>query len=372
MGKLPTGRDPKQECFGTPGDPDSWKGDRLEFLKSRTDFRQHWDRGQRRHTQTEFVLSSQLTTGPEALYHSNYLGYLDHAWRNHYGVTLLPDHIWFDLLCELAMLVKAEPERFRHLFTESDEKTVIRVMTHDVAHLPLDQITQALQELVPMAVDSFLPVFSTTTAMSRLAMMSSFAEMASPFYDYETTMCGIPRVKLGGTLDDWELACNSWTSIAMGYMKLHEDPQLSTWVQHVELVLNMITLTLEGTVEPSKLGAFWKEFYNVRFCGSGGDDVSGWYTELFRDTRERPGRRTHKDFVSHATRVEYRNVETNRRFVAAHGLFSSIVQEGAEPDTFWLEPRFGEVIMEVRAAEAEPVAAGLVSKTEEADGTAEQ
>jgi hypothetical protein len=72
--------------------------------------------------------------------HKNYLHYLTLAWSNHFSVVLSPDIIFFTILCEIADEILSDPDSYRHLFTDSQEKKQIMTLTHDVEHIDVTQI----------------------------------------------------------------------------------------------------------------------------------------------------------------------------------------------------------------------------------------
>jgi len=117
-----------------------------------------------------------MNTIPEnaAMYHTSYLSYLSRTYATHSSIVFKPDIFWYTVLCEIATVVKADPEAYRSVFTSSPDKINIEVEGVHPFHLPIDLIKDRLYELVPVDVDIFLPTFSTTTEMSRVAMLASF------------------------------------------------------------------------------------------------------------------------------------------------------------------------------------------------------
>ena len=57
--------------------------------------------------------------------HLNYLEYLEICWKWHYGAVISPDILWHIFLCELALVIAANPDTYRSLFTESPDQTGI-------------------------------------------------------------------------------------------------------------------------------------------------------------------------------------------------------------------------------------------------------
>ena len=89
----------------------------------------------------EKIISSTVPEPSDTIRtHKNYIHYLTLAWSNHFSVVLSPDIIFFTILCEIADEILSNPDSYRHLFTDSQEKKQIMTLTHDVKHIDVTQI----------------------------------------------------------------------------------------------------------------------------------------------------------------------------------------------------------------------------------------
>ena len=151
----------------------------------------------------------------DVVYHEGYLNYLSKAWSNHYSVVMRPDDIWYIILNELTLIIGKDPKTFENLFTTTPgEKQWVIVLTGDPETINPQLVINELKNRVPSEVDKFIPVFTTSTEMSTLAMNVSFCDMVSPYYSYGTLLCGIPSIRIEGTKDDWELIINNLTYLS--------------------------------------------------------------------------------------------------------------------------------------------------------------
>ncbi len=57
--------------------------------------------------------------------HRNYMEYLAKCYNDHLGVVLTPDVVWYTLLCELALVIKADPQRYLQLFRPDQKPTPV-------------------------------------------------------------------------------------------------------------------------------------------------------------------------------------------------------------------------------------------------------
>lgn len=265
------------------------------------------------------------------LYHRNYLEYLELCWAKHFGIVIAPDILWHIVLNELVSIVKASPDTYRHLFSGSSEKQTITILTGEQVVMPLDQLVEALKFRIPTDSSLFLPEFSTTTAASRHALYASFADLASPFYNYEMRLCGFPAISVRGTAEDWASLVAHWDDLKEVFK--------SPWMDNVSRVFAQCRDNLDKA-------SWWREMFKLDHCGSGHETtVSGWVTSLFQET---PSLRYVQNFPTNVAMVEYRQVDSERDFVMKDGLFSS-VRHGD-----FMAPEFGSVVLEKLVIEPEP------------------
>ena len=261
--------------------------------------------------------------------HMGYLEYLSMAWNNHYGIVMSPDIFWQLFLTQAASHIKDNSEKYRSLFTDSDEKKDIIVFTNDPQLINLNLIAEQLEKLTPTDTTMFLPEFSTTTSSSALAFRAAFADAMSPYYNYMMLMCGIPKVKLTGTEEDWD-------SISERIVKFKDALDGDEMQNYTERVAGLVTEIKDNYSNPNP--EFWKEMFSLERCGSGSAvEVSGWIKDLYIKA-PRPG--YIGNYSSAVSYVSYKFLDTNQDFELCHGLFSSDEEDG------YLVPDFGFIINE--------------------------
>lgn len=265
--------------------------------------------------------------GKLAVYHNNYLSYLEEAWNNHLGVILTPDIIWNLLLTQLTEIVAENSEKYESLFTKVPgiKTDIIVDQTDEPYILPLQSVINLLKGLVPTNTDTFLPNFSTTDEYSELANYAAFCDMVSPYYNYCIKMCGIPWIDVLGTGDDWIKLKACWDEIAKLFVCEAD-------------YFNLVSGHL-GRILHSKTN-IWLEMFIPEKCGSGSQyEIGGWITELFY---KKPSLKLVENYSSCISTVKYKYLPTNQNFVMYSGLLSS--QFDAEGQ--YLYPYFGRVFYE--------------------------
>jgi len=250
------------------------------------------------------------------VFHKNFLEYLSAAYSSHYGIVVRPDHIWYTILCEMATIVKGNPEKYRALFTDSDKKKEILVLTADPIVMPINILIDELFRLIPPGLDRevILLNFSTTDTPATFAFSTSFLDAASPYYNYSMYLCEYNKIKVLGNVDDYQLIAGT-----LEYLRPIVGP--SPLFDYFTRVLKVI----QKIIDKYEDRLFWKEIFFVRQCGSGHqEEAKGWFTDLFVNY---PRVAYVSNFPTHLSTVEYKNISTDKEFVMSSGLLSSIIED---------------------------------------------
>lgn len=261
------------------------------------------------------------------LYHNNYMTYLEKCWADHLGAVMTPDILWYTILCEITSMVASDPEYYRSLFSTSQETQDIAIETGDRVVMPLTDLVEALAGRVPSDVDLFVPRFSTTNERSQHAFYAAFADMCSPYYNYMMYCCGIPYIDVRGEWEDYNRISNSLRGIA------------EIFPHEAQLWLNS-TLRLCTTIENNLEEAdFWRNMFVLERCGSGSQvEVGGWFAKIFREQPKGP--RFPENFATHISKVNYKDLPTDKNYVMKVGLLASNMQGDL------LVPDFGHIVYE--------------------------
>ncbi|MFD0531919.1 DUF4419 domain-containing protein [Kitasatospora arboriphila] len=129
----------------------------------------------------------------------------------HLPLSLSPDVLWYTVVHESAVHVRLNADRYAHLFTDTPGYTRTIVVRDDAAPADWERSIRRVREplhrnLGEATTELFLPPFSTTTPTDTAAALVALMDVVSPYYRFRwVTMCGIPRVRLEGTPEDWQL-----------------------------------------------------------------------------------------------------------------------------------------------------------------------
>eukprot|EP00463_Aulacantha_scolymantha_P001265 TRINITY_DN189_c0_g1_i4.p1 TRINITY_DN189_c0_g1~~TRINITY_DN189_c0_g1_i4.p1 ORF type:complete len:380 (-),score=78.49 TRINITY_DN189_c0_g1_i4:3-1112(-) len=219
------------------------------------------------------------------------------AFTDHYAIRLSPDDIWLTIAQGFAIHVSKEsksPEMKKALGINwdgkiecvvRDDSLIMNCTTNDWTKVfdRFEKFTQSATN--ENTVNLLTPQFSTTTPISRVACQVALFDMYQHYISYMTmTRCGIPRIYLKGTSQDWKKLLTSAKTIA-------SFPGLEDWKAVLLPVLKSILKSAElldngGSLKNEKeLIYFWSSIYKFESI-SGGKSVTGWMNKLFPYTTQ--------------------------------------------------------------------------------------
>ncbi|GCD97350.1 DUF4419 domain-containing protein [Embleya hyalina] len=266
----------------------------------------------------------------------------------HLPLALSPDVLWYVVVHEVAVHVRLDAETYAELFTDTPGQRRTIVVRDDAA--PLDWgrsiglVRGPLRARIGTATaDLFQPSFSTTTAADATAVLVALMDVVGPYYDFHwTTLCGIPRIRLEGTDEDWRLLAARVRGLAERFAGLR------AWFAGLCPVLDTIAATVSGDGVDEE---FWRSIYKYR-SASGGASVTGWINAFlahrYGDSGPVPkdefgaGRTAAGHFPSHVSKVPFRWETLAGTFDM--GFLGGVL--GIERDGEWIRPRLGTAVVE--------------------------
>ena len=206
---------------------------------------------------------------PITTYHDGYLNYLLTAWRNDCGIEVGPWHIWNVVLHQLCKTVKDDPQKYRDVFTSSSEK--IEIIFNDGAMFEIDRFIAELRKYVPLNIDTFVPEFPGQPSLYRESMYGLFADMVQEFYTCGILSCSIPKIRLIGSDEDWMKLLDTVKDVN----KFFDAKKVK--VEYLTNATKKIFEMMTHLHDP----AYWKDFFSVIRCGSGGEqEITGHVVKL--------------------------------------------------------------------------------------------
>ncbi|CAG8801886.1 11453_t:CDS:1 [Gigaspora margarita] len=237
-----------------------------------------------------FAVSSQFDdtkkTVIEEPYCSNgFAAAILHAYNHHKHLRLSPDDVWLTISQGVSEHINRNPEKFRNRFVQHEGKKRLLIQVNDIISGATFEgnwpeainrlVTAADKNVEKMDIKNLLECnFSTTTSNSLTASRIVLLDTVKSYFKFSfSTLCGIPKVTLEGTLDDW--------------MKLQEkvvqlrklNLELDFWLDRLEPVIWNLVATYRGEIDED----FWGRIVKIDqvFGSGGGTFVSGWLMNFF-------------------------------------------------------------------------------------------
>lgn len=197
------------------------------------------------------------------------------AYQQHRPIALDPDDLFFALLQSVSLMVNQDSEKVRQQLVHHEGKKQILVESDEI--LPWSVVmnefaTKARENMTDENRDKYSAIFSTTDKYQKFSYDVVLMETTQNFFDFVyRTKCGIPSIRLNGTLEDWLMLKQK----AIDAIKIVNHP---LWREKIEEILDKILLAFSpDESDQQKTAEFFGSVYKYEQArGSGTDYISGW------------------------------------------------------------------------------------------------
>ncbi|PKC54827.1 hypothetical protein RhiirA1_309325, partial [Rhizophagus irregularis] len=204
-----------------------------------------------------------------------------HAYSNHQHLLLTPDDIWLTIAQGVSQHINYNAEKFRYRFVNHEGKKEIAIPITGILNSngsllegdfpeTIDRLVVKTNEAVEkIDVKSLLECdFSTTTKSSLTASQIVLLDMLKEYFSYKGYItCGIPKITLEGTLEDW-------TKLQEKVIQLRQlDLDMDFWLDRLDPVIWKLVETYKGNIDEE----FWSKIISKQSFGSG-PIIAGWTT----------------------------------------------------------------------------------------------
>ncbi|CAJ0895432.1 2633_t:CDS:2 [Entrophospora sp. SA101] len=140
------------------------------------------------------------------------------AYSYHQHLKLSPDDIWLAIALGVSQHINFNSEKYRYVFVEHEGKKEINVYVDGLLDFSgeciggnWDQAVQQLTDATDSQVKEEVGIkrllecnFTTTTPTTKTASNIVLLDTMKSYFSYRmSTRCGIPKITLTGTLEDW-------------------------------------------------------------------------------------------------------------------------------------------------------------------------
>jgi hypothetical protein len=211
------------------------------------------------------------------------------AYSHHIPLKLRPDDLWIAIMIAFGLYVTKHAEEMRHIFVDHEGKKQLIVRATDEG-FPFNVPKELWEKCIDRMCDQIKlntkddivqwtkPDFSTTTqtdiVVSNLIMMATTKE----YFDFNFQFdCGLSKITLDGTLDDWIKLKEK----ANGLYKFNIK-DLNSWADLLIIVLDQfiqLYKCMAGNETLDKVNEdFWQRICTFEYRGSGDQETyRGWF-----------------------------------------------------------------------------------------------
>ncbi|MCY0990426.1 DUF4419 domain-containing protein [Nannocystis sp. ILAH1] len=205
---------------------------------------------------------------------------LSAVWRAfgaHRPLVLTPDAVWLAIAQGFAAHMSVHAERLRGRFVRHAGRQKLVVRRDDfVKGSPANPWPEVFADFSAQIAghigrqrDLVVCDFSTTGPVERAASELVLMDAMQQYFDYHvSTLCGIPEITLGGSLDDWVRLRHKARALA--------EYELEWWIGTLVPLLDEFIAAFEGRPNLD----LWAHIFKHR-SASGAPDLRGWVQVFF-------------------------------------------------------------------------------------------
>ncbi len=209
------------------------------------------------------------------------------AYKEHRPFVLSPDIVWLLISQGFARHITNNAEEFRHEIVNFEKKKTLTVVSTEITpgnpdsnwEAVFPQFTNQISDYTGKELTNILVSdFTTTTPTTRIVSEITVMETVKPYFDYEVWMtgCGIPKITIEGTTNDWEKVLEKTKYISRYKLKW--------WTDELQPILKQIIETKKGKFKKS----FWMDMVKAHTEKKYGSPttIDGWIIKFFPYTKE--------------------------------------------------------------------------------------
>lgn len=217
------------------------------------------------------VKSSSVSNGvlTAALFDNGFVGSAVKAYNDHYHLILTPDQVWLSITTALSNYINHND--MEGVFTDGKmELNIIgsgTIETTDWDAL-VDQMGDKINKNIKSDMLGFIECdFSTTDKTTRTVSKLVLMGAMQKFFKYKFTLkCGIPKVTLKGTKNDWIKIKEK-----IKFMLTFKKEQLTNWVKCLDFTLDNFIKAFDNDID-----GFWNRIALAEEQASGPKYLQGW------------------------------------------------------------------------------------------------
>ena len=202
------------------------------------------------------------------------------AHNQHHALVLRPDDIWLAIMSQFSFFVNKNAEQLRgrfvaHTGQKHIELEVFPPALFDGAYLAPAFAKELTKHITDIGLCKWIvPEFSTTTVTDQIVGCVILMGAMKKYFSYGVSCtCGIPRITLEGTKNDWE------ELLRRGDRLSEYGNECVLWHRMLMPILRRFVATFDDPrLEKEEIHQFWKNMVQYNRPSSGQPYITGWLT----------------------------------------------------------------------------------------------
>jgi hypothetical protein len=209
------------------------------------------------------------------------------AYKEHRPFVISPDIIWLLISQGFARHLSNNADEFRKDIVNFENKKDLIILSNDIQlgnpnsnwEAVFPQFTNQITDYTGKElIDVLTANFTTTTSTTKIASQITVMEAVKEYFNYKVIMigCGIPKITIEGTLQDWENI--------LAKIKYISKYKLEWWTSELEPIINQIIKAKKGLFDKK----FWINMVKAHTEKKYGSPttIDGWIINFFPYTKE--------------------------------------------------------------------------------------
>ena len=203
------------------------------------------------------------------------------AYAKHYSMEISPDDVWLLILDGIRLHVKNNRDALKDRFVGPKADTSIKIsadwLTLESSYGEWSEVINSLfdelQRKLPAETGEPLQTkFTTTSPVDYNISRAMVLSVASEYYSYSVyTLCGIPKIKIKGTRQDWVLLKDVFNKLASRL-------DMEWWSEQLNPILDEFANAFDGKSDVE----FWQRIFKIpEQEGCGNEQFNGWFTKFY-------------------------------------------------------------------------------------------
>lgn len=229
------------------------------------------------------LISSEKDLIVSNISNHQFLNTIIYAYNNHIGLIIKPDDILQCVSHAVYNCINDHSEEYKDIFSVCKiyNNELIIETKNDLIENIINDISVFINKNIYSKLNlesEFTTSTNTTKLVSQISKISSISKYSS-YTNYEF-FCGIRKINLTGTLEDWLLLKNK---IVHTQKIINSKNHMINWFKHILTIVDLLIDTyLTDKCITDELKIFWSRIITYIPYGSGNQKyISGWSKILF-------------------------------------------------------------------------------------------